>query len=215
MIDQQKARALAEEWLVAHPATSSAGPIELCLLDAETIEAEFGWVFFYTSKLYMETGDFSHALAGNAPLIVDRDAGTVHVTGTAHPIEHYMNQYRGLNASLPLIRARLEAGLTIQGDVLADIHLFAAKEGGRYSATPPQFLACQFEFESQSFDCRLLLEEVGSLQPGSTARIPIRFLHPALIKPIVNVGDVFGLRDYRRIGEGRIAAIWPDQPWTV
>lgn len=212
MVDQQQARALAEEWFAAHPATTSAGPIEMCLLDTETIEAEFGWVFFFTSKLNMETGDFSHALAGNAPLIVDRDAGTVHVTGTAHPIEHYMNQYRGLSASMTLIRARLEAGLTAQGDVLADIHLFAAKEGGRYSATPPQFLACLFEFAGQSCDCRLLLEEVGSLQPGATVRIPIRFLHPALVKPMVNVGDVFGLRENRRIGEGRIAAIWPDQP---
>jgi len=99
MIDQQQARALAEEWLAAHPVTSSAGPIELCILDAATIAVEFGSVFFYTSKLHMETGDFSHALAGNAPLIVDKDAGTVHETGTAHPIEHYMNQYRGLDAS--------------------------------------------------------------------------------------------------------------------
>mgnify|MGYP001952417046 CR=1 FL=1 len=32
----------------------------------EVKEHEFGWVFFYNSKRYLETGEFSAALAGNA-----------------------------------------------------------------------------------------------------------------------------------------------------
>jgi len=37
-----------------------------------------------------ESRDPSRALAGNAPVLVTRD-GAVHVTGTAHPIEHYLS----------------------------------------------------------------------------------------------------------------------------
>ena len=42
---------------------------------------------------FLETGNFSNQLAGNTPLIVDRSNGALHVTGTAHPIEHYIQQY--------------------------------------------------------------------------------------------------------------------------
>jgi hypothetical protein len=34
------------------------------------------------------------ALGGNAPLIFDRRTGELHVTGTAHPIEHYIDEFR-------------------------------------------------------------------------------------------------------------------------
>jgi hypothetical protein len=63
---------------------------ELVMLDSNTLEREFGWVFFYNSKLYVETGDISHALAGNAPIVVTSIDGRIHVTGTARPLEHYL-----------------------------------------------------------------------------------------------------------------------------
>lgn len=65
----------------------------LVLLLEHTIERPFGWVFFYTSRLYRETGEFRYALAGNAPLIVNRRSGEVVATGTARPVEHYIAEY--------------------------------------------------------------------------------------------------------------------------
>ncbi len=50
--------------------------LELCILDGRTRELDFGWLFFYTSKLFRETGDFQYALAGNGPSIVDRRDST-------------------------------------------------------------------------------------------------------------------------------------------
>lgn len=44
----------------------------LSLLKDQTIEEPFGWVFFYNSTTFAETGDALHALAGNSPFIVDR-----------------------------------------------------------------------------------------------------------------------------------------------
>ena len=66
---------------------------ELVLLDRFTLEREFGWVFFYNSKRYEETGEFSYTLAGNAPIVVTRDDGLMHETGTARPLEHYLAEF--------------------------------------------------------------------------------------------------------------------------
>jgi len=66
---------------------------ELVLLDSETLERQFGWVFFYDSRLHAETGDFKHALAGNAPIVITRRDGKIHETGTALPLEAYLRRF--------------------------------------------------------------------------------------------------------------------------
>jgi hypothetical protein len=66
---------------------------ELIVVDDATIERAWGWVFFYTSKLWQETQDIAYALAGNAPLLVDRQTGATHVLGTAHSVEEYMRAF--------------------------------------------------------------------------------------------------------------------------
>jgi len=72
---------------------------EIVLLEAETLERSFGWVFFYTSRRYEETRSISDMLVGNAPLIVDRRDGTVHYTGTGRPVEFYLEQYEARRGS--------------------------------------------------------------------------------------------------------------------
>lgn len=64
-----------------------------------TIERPFGWVFFYGSQLFEKTGDFKYAVAGNAPFIVNRDTGAIVHTGTALPVEQYINEYEAGLAS--------------------------------------------------------------------------------------------------------------------
>ena len=66
---------------------------QLQIVESETIERPFGWVFFYNSKNYLKTKKFEDMLVGNAPLIVNRETGQLHVTGTAQPIEHYIAEY--------------------------------------------------------------------------------------------------------------------------
>ena len=55
---------------------------------------DFGWVFSYNTEQYVATGDRSYALAGNAPLIVDRADGQLYGTGTAYPLDHFIAEYR-------------------------------------------------------------------------------------------------------------------------
>jgi hypothetical protein len=100
MIDRAAARIIAAEHI-------EEGKLRLCggldgklvpdftpvIVDAWTLEREFGWVFFWDSEEHQRTGDFRSALAGNAPPIVDRHDGSIHVTGTAHPVEFYIEEY--------------------------------------------------------------------------------------------------------------------------
>ena len=47
---------------------------DLVLLFDSTIEFELGWVFFYQSKAFVETGDIGEMLGGNAPIIGSKQA---------------------------------------------------------------------------------------------------------------------------------------------
>jgi hypothetical protein len=58
-----------------------------------TIAKPYGWIFFYESKEFLDGGAISVALAGNAPIVVNRDTHELRVTGTAMPLEHYLRQY--------------------------------------------------------------------------------------------------------------------------
>lgn len=87
MLTFDECRRLAECWVD----TISRGTGTL--VDDATLARPYGWVFFYQSKAYLETRDFSELLAGNAPLIVDRFDGELRVTGTALPVEEYLAKY--------------------------------------------------------------------------------------------------------------------------
>ncbi|HGW5897099.1 TPA: YrhB domain-containing protein [Pseudomonas aeruginosa] len=70
------------------------------LMDSEvplqiTYEGEFseGWYFCYQSKEFMETGNLSAQLAGDAPFLIDRQSGELHILGTAKPLESYLDDY--------------------------------------------------------------------------------------------------------------------------
>ncbi|GLX02690.1 YrhB domain-containing protein [Microtetraspora sp. NBRC 16547] len=56
-------------------------------------EYPIGWVYYYQSARYVRTGEFSAMLAGNAPILIDRQDGAILPTGTAHPLEHYINEH--------------------------------------------------------------------------------------------------------------------------
>ena len=67
--------------------------VELQIIHESTETHDFGWVFFYNSKKYIETKDISDALGGNTPLIVDKSSQKIFATGTAHPVSHYVENY--------------------------------------------------------------------------------------------------------------------------
>ena len=64
------------------------------LVVTQTLEYEFGWVYFYNSSEFVDTSDFKHSLAGNAPIIFCRSDSKLYTTGTAQPVEHYIAEFR-------------------------------------------------------------------------------------------------------------------------
>jgi hypothetical protein len=89
MIDRSTAESIAVRYLAAR--AKEGRP--LVLQYEHTIERPFGWVFFYNTAEFVQTRNARHALFGNAPLIVDRADGSVHVTGTRDPIDSYIVAY--------------------------------------------------------------------------------------------------------------------------
>jgi len=80
--------------MVARALTELAPPDdEYVILEEETIEKPWGWVFFYNARQYVETGDVQFHLFGNAPYIVNRNTGELLVAGTAEDIEVYIGEY--------------------------------------------------------------------------------------------------------------------------
>jgi hypothetical protein len=66
---------------------------ELVIVDDETIEKDYGWYFFSTSRKFLETGNISNMVAGNGPILVEKRNGNLIQLGTAHPLEHYIERY--------------------------------------------------------------------------------------------------------------------------
>jgi hypothetical protein len=92
MLTLGEARALVERHLVSVTSELPSGDA-LVVVDESTIERPWGWVFFYTSKLWRETQEFRYAIAGNAPLLIERSTGKVHELGTALSVENYIAAY--------------------------------------------------------------------------------------------------------------------------
>ena len=66
-----------------HQMCTSADPF--VVVEKNTIEKPFGWVFFYNSKRFVETGQSRYQLAGNGPVIVNKHDGSVKFFGAGRP----------------------------------------------------------------------------------------------------------------------------------
>ena len=67
--------------------------IKLKILNDITKEYNFGWVFYYNTTKFIETGALEGTLIGNAPLIINKVTGELIKTGTEHPPSTYINNY--------------------------------------------------------------------------------------------------------------------------
>ena len=79
MLTMEEAKKVALDEL--NRAQRDAG--ELVILDEYTRAKPYGWVFFYNTRDFIETGNILFALGGNGPLIVEHNK-RIHMLGTAH-----------------------------------------------------------------------------------------------------------------------------------
>ena len=103
MITRDQADQIVAAWLDSHEVAAVDFESPLPLHDERRVqklvivrvdEHDFGWVYFYDGSIHIKTGNASDAVAGNAPLIVDKTDGKLYITGTARPIEQYFTEFR-------------------------------------------------------------------------------------------------------------------------
>ena len=75
---------------------------DLVVREDRTLEKPFGWIVFWDSRTFVETGDPRLAAIGNGPLIIDRVDGSVHPTGSTRPLELYFERYERERATRPI-----------------------------------------------------------------------------------------------------------------
>ena len=89
MIDKDTAIRLVTQYINEHYGADE----ELAIAPEGTIEKEYGWVFFYNTKKYLETEVISYALAGNGPVIFEKSDGQITAFGTNRPVEELIRDY--------------------------------------------------------------------------------------------------------------------------
>lgn len=97
----------------------------------------------------------------------------------------------------------------MKANILAKIVLYATNAGGRKGPTPSDQFGCLIAIGDEYFDCRILLDSVGSLSPGQTATVPIRFLRPELVMPLLSQSNKFLIWDGRVVGSGEVEKVLP------
>ena len=96
----------------------------------------------------------------------------------------------------------------LKPDIIAKLKLYSKEEGGPSKNIPPVQFGCPLFFEGEYFDCRLLVDQLGtSIELGTLVTVPIKFLDPEFIKPRLCPGKHFKLWEMKFIGEGEVVGV--------
>ena len=93
MIDRETAYQLALATLSPPSYHMRERGDNLVIIESSIIEKDYGWVFFYNSKKFVETNNSRHFLVGNGPIVVEKADGSIHKLGTAGGAQHQIKLY--------------------------------------------------------------------------------------------------------------------------
>lgn len=90
-------------------------------------------------------------------------------------------------------------------DIVVNVRFYTTEENGRKSPTNANFFGTIFVLEGKKHDCRLLLDNIGSISPGEYKNdVPIKFLCPEPVLTKLRSESKFYLWDMRNIAEGEV-----------
>ena len=69
----EKAKEIAKQDILSREGDDGDNPP--VIIDHATRNFEFGWLFFYNGKAFIENGDHDKAYIGNVPIFVDKENG--------------------------------------------------------------------------------------------------------------------------------------------
>ena len=90
MINYANARARVQA------AINRPGQQPMVVVDEATVQRDYGWVFYYTTRRHRETGALEDYVAGNSPILVTRHDGVLHPMGASRTVEQYLADYERL-----------------------------------------------------------------------------------------------------------------------
>lgn len=94
MLSDVDCRSLAEQCLAR--IAQQCGE-DLVLMD-HPFETPATLAYAYQTSDFVATGDFTHALAGNGPILVSKMTGAVEFAGTALLVDEYIREFEARNA---------------------------------------------------------------------------------------------------------------------
>jgi hypothetical protein len=93
MLTENEMNKIAEDY-VSRKASANSGRLrELMVFYEFTIKKDYGNIYFYNSKKFIETRDSNYALYGNGPFLVEKNTGKIIQFGTAESDEYYIAEY--------------------------------------------------------------------------------------------------------------------------
>jgi oxalate decarboxylase/phosphoglucose isomerase-like protein (cupin superfamily) len=90
MLTEKEMDAIAEKYILEE---SNGTNYELILIKKSEVKKEYGKIYYYNTKKFIETREFEYALLGNAPFLVEKATGKIIVFGTSQPKEYYIKEY--------------------------------------------------------------------------------------------------------------------------
>jgi len=95
-MDKEEAEEIAKRYL-----TPIFRSLEIVILPNSAIEKEYGWIFHYQRRDYLEAKT-KHGLIGNGPVLVEKSGNIVHFPSSLSTEE----AIRRYEAGIPLVRPR-------------------------------------------------------------------------------------------------------------
>jgi hypothetical protein len=91
MLTREQAKAIALKEILKNWNIEDDEPV---IVDEDSSEEDFGWVFVYESRNFLDTKIYTYLLCGNGPVIVNKHDGSVHLRSAGRDVEDHIEEYR-------------------------------------------------------------------------------------------------------------------------
>jgi hypothetical protein len=62
------------------------------------IEKEYGWIFSYDSKIFLEAGEFRYRRVGNYPLLIFKDSGEIYPVNNISVLKNLVDSHNKMKS---------------------------------------------------------------------------------------------------------------------
>jgi hypothetical protein len=108
MIDFNQAQKLMESYVIEQQQDMDLDVLEdgnnLVIVMEDIIEKNYGWVFSYQPRKFIETGEIQYSILGNSPILILKEDGSMYDLGTYQSIESALQEYESGEDTLYRIR---------------------------------------------------------------------------------------------------------------